>query len=215
MIAQLIISFLCFQLVVGTQIPLWPLPKDYTFGQDNLILNQQFRFAYESGSASNSILDNAFLRYNKLFKIPSTSVGPLTTCSVSVSQSTIPSIIDSDESYTLDITSSGQCSLTAKTTWGMLHALETFSQLLIRDISSHDVILANSPIHISDIPRFGHRGMLIDTSRHYLSTKEIKRIVDTLPINKFNVLHWHIVDAESFPLNVSPQFISLISLFFS
>jgi hexosaminidase len=40
---------------------------------------------------------------------------------------------------------------------------------------------------------------MIDTARHYLSVSEILRMIDSLVMNKFNKLHWHLVDAQSFP----------------
>lgn len=46
---------------------------------------------------------------------------------------------------------------------------------------------------------------MIDTARHYLSVGEIQRIIESLPLNKFNKLHWHIVDAQSFPLDTPSE----------
>jgi len=56
------------------------------------------------------------------------------------------------------------------------------------------------PIHIEDEPLFVYRGILIDTSRHFLPIRLIKETIDAMMYNKFNILHWHIVDEDSFPL---------------
>lgn len=104
-----------------------------------------------------------------------------------------------NESYQLNISPEGVCSIAADTVWGALHAMETFTQLLVREQSA--VALNYLPVLVNDNPRFSHRGLLIDSSRHYLSVAELKRLVDTLPMSKFNALHWHIVDAQSFPMD--------------
>lgn len=54
-------------------------------------------------------------------------------------------------------------------------------------------------VEIFDKPRFPVRGIMIDTSRHFLSLNVIKRQLEIMSMNKLNVLHWHLVDSESFP----------------
>jgi len=43
---------------------------------------------------------------------------------------------------------------------------------------------------------------MIDTSRHFLTPGKIREIIDGVNYLKMNVLHWHIVDAQSFPMEV-------------
>jgi len=80
--------------------------------------------------------------------------------------------------------------------WGILRGLETFSQLLW--INSRKQVNTYEQ-EITDFPRFSHRGILLDTARHFIPKRTILQNLDAMSYNKMNVLHWHIVDDQSFP----------------
>ena len=44
---------------------------------------------------------------------------------------------------------------------------------------------------------------MIDSSRHFLPVDTIKKTIDALMYNKMNVIHWHISDEDSFPLEIA------------
>jgi hypothetical protein len=60
--------------------------------------------------------------------------------------------------------------------------------------------LSATPLSIQDAPRFPHRGLLVDTSRHWLPVEALLGVIDGLARDRANVLHWHATDAQSFPL---------------
>ena len=54
---------------------------------------------------------------------------------------------------------------------------------------------------IQDEPKFPFRGVMLDSSRHFLSMKVLIDQLDLMEMNKFNVFHWHLTDDESFPFH--------------
>ncbi|KAF9922792.1 hypothetical protein FBU30_007095 [Linnemannia zychae] len=112
-----------------------------------------------------------------------------------------------DESYTLDITAAGQGVIKAKTPWGALHGLNTLTQLIISD-GKHGLLI-EEPVHIEDAPKYTHRGIMLDTARNFYTIKSLKKQIEALSWAKLNVLHWHITDTQSWPLEIKkyPQMI--------
>ncbi|KAF8937386.1 hypothetical protein BGZ58_002798 [Dissophora ornata] len=105
-----------------------------------------------------------------------------------------------DESYTLDITAAGMGIIKAETIWGALHGLNTLTQLIIDD--GNDGLQIEQPVYIKDKPKYTHRGVLYDTGRNFYPLKSLMRQIDALSWVKMNVFHWHIVDAQSWPLEI-------------
>ena len=60
---------------------------------------------------------------------------------------------------------------------------------------------------VMDFPRFTYRGIMLDSSRHFLPKNLILDNLDLMEMNKFNVFHWHLTDSQSFPYqsNVFPD----------
>ena len=103
--------------------------------------------------------------------------------------------IGNDESYTLTVSTSGVV-IKAATAYGARHALETLIQLI--RISNGKFVISQLPITITDKPRFQWRGLMIDPSRNVISRETVMRVVDTLASLKMNILHIHLVDAQTF-----------------
>ncbi|KAJ3290212.1 hypothetical protein HDU79_003462 [Rhizoclosmatium sp. JEL0117] len=207
---------------------LWPRPQNWTAGTtDNTINPQALVFNIVGGDqakltkAANRVSTNALaVGCNVLpsYGCSGQVYGDITTVSVTVS-GTDGDLADADESYTLDTTSSG-VTITAAHTVGALRALETLTQLIkpvskLPDWIASDAagcaaadaaglargfVVPNGPWHIVDKPSYSYRGVSLDTSRNYIPVSGIQKTLDAMASTKLNVLHWHIVDATSFPV---------------
>jgi hexosaminidase len=98
-----------------------------------------------------------------------------------------------DESYTLEVSSSG-AKLNAANPVGVLRGLQTFLQLVQ---VTPDGFSAPA-VSIRDQPRFAWRGLLIDVGRHFIPVDVLKRNLDGMEAVKMNVLHLHLSDNQGF-----------------
>ena len=59
------------------------------------------------------------------------------------------------------------------------------------------------PLTVSDAPWRPWRGFSIDTGRHWHSVSSLRAHVDAMAAAGLNTLHWHVADAQSWPLALS------------
>ncbi|KAG6665727.1 beta-hexosaminidase 1 [Carya illinoinensis] len=204
----------------GSLTYLWPLPSEFTFGNDTLSVDPSLSLTVGGKGGNSGILSAAFDRYRAIvfkhsdaFSIFSRfrgrrSVYDISELNVIVHSDSEELQLGVDESYSLFIAKNdgqsiiGGATIEANTVYGALRGLETFSQLCAFDYGTKSVQVYKAPWYILDKPRFPYRGLLLDTSRHFLPVDVIKQIIESMSYTKLNVLHWHIIDEQSFPLEV-------------
>ncbi|KAG0000080.1 hypothetical protein BGZ80_010823 [Entomortierella chlamydospora] len=93
----------------------------------------------------------------------------------------------------------------AKSLYGALHGMETFSQLVTNNPQDGTKEIPHTPVLTRDRPLFQHRGLLLDSSKDYLSMASLYRTIDVMAMNKLNVLHWHVAGLQSFPIALDDQ----------
>jgi hexosaminidase len=98
-----------------------------------------------------------------------------------------------DEAYKLEVTAQ-QARISAAEPAGILRGIETFLQLIRPGEKGFEV----PAVRIEDRPRFAWRGLMIDSSRHFMPIAVIRRNLDGMAAVKLNVLHWHLSDDQGF-----------------
>ena len=101
------------------------------------------------------------------------------------------------EAYRIEVTPA-RVTLAAATREGLVHAATTLWQL----IPSGKARAAIDAVTIEDAPRFGWRGMMLDSARHFQSPAFIRRYIDAMAMHKLNVLHWHLTDDQAWRLEI-------------
>lgn len=57
-------------------------------------------------------------------------------------------------------------------------------------------------VKITDYPRFQHRGMMLDVSRHFFPVEFVKRYIDILALHNINKFHWHLTDDQGWRIEI-------------
>lgn len=108
------------------------------------------------------------------------------------------------EGYQIEITPE-QVTLRAAAAAGLFYAYQSFTQLLQGHAAADGRTgqLAQLPCaHIRDKPRFGWRGLMLDSARHYQPVEQIIKLIDRLAALKLNRLHWHLTEDQGWRLEI-------------
>lgn len=110
-----------------------------------------------------------------------------------------------DEDYILKADAKGVI-LAGATGKGEFYALQSLLQLLPPQIFSSSLEKGTKwavpACTIFDRPRYGHRGSMLDVSRHFFPVSFIKRYIDLLALHKMNRFHWHLTDDQGWRIEI-------------
>jgi hexosaminidase len=105
---------------------------------------------------------------------------------------------ESPEAYALDATPEG-VTVRANDERGLFYGAVTLWQLTTQGGKAAIHVPA---LHIEDAPRFGWRGLMLDSARHFQTVDEIKRLLDAMALHKLNTFHWHLSDDQGWRIQI-------------
>lgn len=86
--------------------------------------------------------------------------------------------------------------------WGVQTLKQLMPVQIYGDTTAEGINWAVPCCTISDAPRFGYRGLLIDEARHFFGMEAIKDVLDVMEIHKLNTLHWHLTEDQGWRIEI-------------
>ncbi len=105
-----------------------------------------------------------------------------------------------DEAYELSV-GLNQIVVRAASDAGIFYGTVTLWQMLT-STSGTDVPATLHCVQIHDEPQLPWRGIMLDSARHMQSIEFIQRLIDSMSLEKLNVLHWHLTDDQGWRLEI-------------
>ncbi len=201
-----IICFISYAQSATQEISIIPEPVSVVKNSGQFVLPENIIIETGNDAAVKKIGDSLL----KQLSIPtgykvSLSAQANTASNISLILNTSADKSIGDEGYTLEVTSKNVI-MKANRPAGLFYAVQTFLQLLPKEISSETAVKNiswSSPcVMITDRPRFGWRGLMFDVSRHFFTRQDVKDFIDEMVKYKYNLLHLHLTDDEGWRIEI-------------
>lgn len=185
-----------------TQSPLIPLPASVTASGGAFELTSETAIMLGEGSEQ---LQEAGQYVSEMLS-PATGFDFPVSVSSSGDNAIHLEILESmaSEEYQLDI-EEAHIHVMGGSAAGVFYGIQTLRQLLPDAIEGAAVQQADWAIptgSIKDAPRYGHRGAMLDVSRHFFGVEDVKRYIDFLAAYKMNVFHMHLTDDQGWRIEI-------------
>jgi hexosaminidase len=206
----LAVFFVLFVGISGAcaQQAIIPQPVNMEAGEGQLTIESEIGLVLDQENEKISTMLDNFAEDLKPLEVElSTGDGLESTASalLRISLKEEDSVKLGSEGYELSL-GNGVINLQAIEPAGVFNGLQTLRQLLPQkrdplEDGSYEPILIDA-VSITDYPRFGWRGLMLDVSRHFFTVEEVKEYIDQMSKYKFNVFHWHLTDDEGWRVEI-------------
>lgn len=189
----------CSSPTQTAEIAILPQPKEIQNGQGQFVLKDGMTI----GVADKQLLPAAGYLAGLLSRATGYTLPTETgNGTISLAVSKVPG---NDGAYTLEVTPKG-IQIEGNTYGGVIAGIESLRQLFPSEIEMTSVIpnmqWSVPAVKISDAPRLGWRGIMLDVSRHFYSKEEVKELLDMMALYKLNKFHWHLTDDQGWRIEI-------------
>jgi hexosaminidase len=102
------------------------------------------------------------------------------------------------EAYRITVTPTG-VTVEASDAAGAFYGAQTLVQSVVKDSAGKPALPAMT---VNDAPRFGWRGLMVDSGRHFFPPASMKRFIDLMAMHKLNTLHWHLTEDQGWRIEI-------------
>lgn len=181
-------------------VSLVPCPVSIVPGTGNFHFSAKTTFAVENEAQATEVRQLTALFARAAGFTPRIKVGNKKGDICLVTDTTLK-----NESYKLEITSK-RITIHAADVQGFFYALQSIRQLLPAAIEGGQVVADIDwivpAVTITDQPRFGYRGLLVDVARFFSPKENLLRIIDCMAMLKLNKLHFHLTDDNGWRIEI-------------
>lgn len=193
-----------FSIVAGAAQPPGLIPEPVKVEQlpGTFKLNRTTRLITAPSNLDIARLFAAMIKTPTGFPMPVSSSG---TTGIHLIINKTQNTLLGNEGYTLNV-KADRITIAANKPAGLFYGMQTLMQLLPKEIES-EVTVTNRTwtipcVKITDYPRFGWRGLMLDVSRHYFPKELVKKYINQLAKYKMNVFHWHLTDDQGWRIEI-------------
>lgn len=184
------------------EIPLVPAPKAIkSEGKGFYKFSSAVSISAPKSLANEAGLLKSILKKRLKISASSAKAGAPGTITLSVSKK-----IKNPEAYELKISKDG-VKIEGGSDAGVYYGVRTLEQLFITCKKSLPWL------KISDEPRFGYRGLMLDPARNFLPAEDVKDFIETVAAFKYNTLHFHLSDDQGWRVEIkNPKYKKLMTI---